>query len=72
MGNAKVLERDIVWNQLIHYFLDAGLVMEGPVDRLHPTWISLNRKTTRFLAAPPGQRYLDAVLEGGKKNIQNF
>lgn len=36
-GNAKVLARDNIWNNLLNHYKDSGVIVDGSLENLKPS-----------------------------------
>ena len=43
IGNAKVLSKQLLWNNLLVHFRDQNLVVEGPLNNLKPSLVALSK-----------------------------
>ncbi|PAV62506.1 hypothetical protein WR25_00136 [Diploscapter pachys] len=59
IGNAKVLARQALWNELVHTFKEKGLVFEGPINNLKSVNFQLPKPKAKILnpAMPASLRF---------------
>lgn len=62
VGNAKILAKQPLWNHLLHHFAESGLLVDGPLSRLHPSTVELPKLKRLHNPTPVGGRYLEATL----------
>ena len=62
VGNARILAKQPLWNHLLHHFADSGLLVDGPISRLHPSTVELPKLKRLHNPTPVGGRYLEATL----------
>ncbi|GAV05937.1 hypothetical protein RvY_15988-2, partial [Ramazzottius varieornatus] len=62
VGNAKILAKQPLWNHLLHHFAESGLLMDGPLTRLHPSTVDLPKLKRLHNPTPVGGRYLESTL----------
>lgn len=43
VGNPKVLSKHTLWNHLLNYYKDNGVLVEGPLNNLKPSLIQFNK-----------------------------
>lgn len=71
VGNPKVLAKQPLWNNLLHWFREQHLLVEGPLNNLKETLIQFPKVKKMVNMVNPGARYMSNTMYTAKeyKNI---